>query len=156
MPLCLICGSNVWYRSDVWYGYGTFRVAPKHFYQLNNIPRFVMDQGLPLAYCILTKKNLEMFSVTKNQAEKRDLRVSVSKFRGDFEDACYINDLPDALDGLAKIFADNTKVYRAIELADRAELLQNDVGKSEYWGCEWKMSYSTDKCHHAHICENTE
>ena len=37
-----------------------------------------MGQRLPLAYCILTKKNLEMFSVIKNQAEKRDLRVSVS------------------------------------------------------------------------------
>ena len=55
-----------------------------------------------------------------------------------------------------KIFADDTKVYRAIESTDTPELLQNDVSKSEYWGGEWKMFYNTDKCHHVHIGENTE
>ena len=50
----------------------------------------------------------------------------------------------------------NTNVYRAIESADTHELLQNDVGKSEYWGGEWKMFYNTDKCHHVLIGENTE
>ena len=48
----------------------------------------------------------------------------------------YINDLPEAIDGLVSLFADDTKVKRAIESADTAELLQNDVGKSEYWGSE--------------------
>ena len=37
MPLCPICRSDVWYCNDVWYGYGTFSVAPKHFYQLYTI-----------------------------------------------------------------------------------------------------------------------
>ena len=55
-----------------------------------------------------------------------------------------------------KIFADDTKVYRAIESADTPKLLQNDVGKSEYWGGEWKMFYNTYKSHHVHIGENTE
>ena len=54
------------------------------------------------------------------------------------------------------MFADSTKVYHAIESTDTPELLQNDVGKSEYWGGEWKMVYNTDKCHHVHIGENTE
>ena len=68
----------------------------------------------------------------------------------------YINDLPEAIEGLVKIFADDTKVYRAIESTETPELLQNDVSKSEYWGDEWKMFYNTDKCHHVHIGENTE
>ena len=68
----------------------------------------------------------------------------------------YINDLPEAIDGLVKIFADDTKVYQAIESAGSPELLQNDVGKSEYWEGESKMFYNTDKCHHVHISENTE
>ena len=55
-----------------------------------------------------------------------------------------------------RIFADYTKVYRAIESTDKPELLQNDVSKSKYWGGEWKMFYNTDKCHHVHIGENTE
>ena len=50
----------------------------------------------------------------------------------------YINDLPEAIDGLVKIFADDMKVYQAIESADTPELLQNDVGKSEYWGVNGK------------------
>ena len=57
----------------------------------------------------------------------------------------YINDLPDTIDGLVKNFADDTKVYRAIESKDTPELLQNDVGKSKYWGGEWKMLYIDDK-----------
>ena len=68
----------------------------------------------------------------------------------------YINDLPEAIEGLVKIFADDTKVYRAIESTETPELLQNDVSKSEYWGGEWKMFYNTEKCHHVHIGENTE
>ena len=68
----------------------------------------------------------------------------------------YINDLPVAIEGLVKIFADDTKVYRAIESTDTHELLQNDVSKSEYLGGEWKMFYNTDKCHHVHIGKNTE
>ena len=68
----------------------------------------------------------------------------------------YINDLPEAIDGLVKIFADDTKVYQAIESAGSPELLQNDVGKSEYWEGESKMFYYTDKCHRVHIGENTE
>ena len=54
------------------------------------------------------------------------------------------------------MFADDTKVYRATESTDTPELLQNDVGKSEYWVDEWKMLYNTDKCHHVHIDEYTE
>ena len=40
------------------------------------------------------------------------------------------------IDGLVKIFADDTNIYRAIESTDTRELLQNDVGKSEFtfWG----------------------
>ena len=55
-----------------------------------------------------------------------------------------------------KLFADDTKIYQAIESADTADFLQNDVGKSEYWGGECKMLYKTGKCHHVHIGENTK
>ena len=63
----------------------------------------------------------------------------------------YIYDLPEAVDVLVKIFADETKVYRVIESADTPELLQNDVGKSEYLDSEWKMLYNTEKCHHVGV-----
>ena len=44
----------------------------------------------------------------------------------------YISNLPDVIDGLVKIFADDSKFHRAIESTDAPELLQNDVSKSEF------------------------
>ena len=51
-------------------------------------------------------------------------------------------------------FALSTNVYRAIESTDTPELVQNDVGKSEYLGGEWKMLYNIYKIHLVHIGEN--
>ena len=51
------------------------------------------------------------------------------------------------------MFADDTQVYHAIESPDTLELLQNDVGESEYWSGECKILYN--KCHHVHKGENT-
>ena len=66
----------------VWYGDGTFSVAPQHFYQLYTIHGVVLRQTLPLVYYLLTKKSysiyLEMFTALKTQAESRDsLNISV-------------------------------------------------------------------------------
>ncbi|XP_053390501.1 uncharacterized protein LOC128553388 [Mercenaria mercenaria] len=79
-------------RSPVWFGDGTFSVAPQHFYQLYTLHGIVKGQLLPLAFCILTRKTRimyrEMFSSICEQAEKRDILVSESQFRVDFEDPC--------------------------------------------------------------------
>ena len=48
-------------RSAVWYGDGTFSVAPQHFYQLYTIHGVVMNQVLPLANCLLTKKSCAIY-----------------------------------------------------------------------------------------------
>ena len=89
-------------RSTVWYGDGTFSVAPQHFYQLYTIHGVVLRQTLPLVYCLLTKKSysiyLEMFTALKTQAESRDINISVNSFRIDFEVAC--------IKGFKEIFPD--------------------------------------------------
>ena len=54
----------------------------------------------------------------------------------------YLNNLPDVIDGLVKIFADDTKIYRAIKSTDTPELLQNNVCKSEYKGGDWNVLYN--------------
>ena len=48
-------------NSSVWYGNGTFSVAPTFFYQLYTIHGVVMGQLLPLAYCILTRKTRDIY-----------------------------------------------------------------------------------------------
>ena len=76
----------------MWYGDGTFSVAPQHFYQLYTLHGVVLNQVLPLAYCLLTKKSRsiyrEMFTAIKSQAESRSIPISVDNFRIDFELAC--------------------------------------------------------------------
>ena len=56
----------------------------------------------------------------------------------------YINDLPESIDGLVKIFTDDTKVCRAINSADTPVFLQNNVGKSDYWVGDGRC-YTTQK-----------
>ena len=89
-------------RSTIWYGDGTFSVAPQHFYQMYTIHGVVLKQTLPLVYCLLTKKSyniyLEMFTALKTQAERRDINIAVKSFRIDFEVAC--------IKGFKEIFPD--------------------------------------------------
>ena len=62
-------------NSSVWYGDGTFSVAPTFFYQLYTIHGVVMGQLLPLAYCILTRKTRDiyeqMFLAVSDQAVEK-------------------------------------------------------------------------------------
>jgi len=75
-------------QSSVWYGDGTFSVAPNLFYQLYTLHGVVMGQLLPLVFCIMTRKThvqyVAMFKEIKSQAEKTDVSVNVSEFRCDF------------------------------------------------------------------------
>ena len=58
----------------------------------------------------------------------------------------YINDLPDQIQKFCKMFADDTKLFSAIENpADKVEL-QQDLFKACEWGREWLLEYNISKC----------
>ena len=40
----------------------------------------------------------------------------------------YVNDLPDAIKSEAKLFADDTKLYRSVSSSEDAAFLQSDLG----------------------------
>ena len=57
----------------------------------------------------------------------------------------YINDLPDGLESMVKIFADDTSIFSTVDnptvCADR---LNRDLGRIKEWARQWKMSFNPD------------
>ena len=68
----------------------------------------------------------------------------------------FINDLPEVIKELMKIFTDDTKIYYPIQSLETPQLLRNDVEKSETWTHIWKMMHNNKKCHHIHVGENND
>ena len=50
----------------------------------------------------------------------------------------YINDLPDAIDNIVQIFADDTKIYSRIRALRDNIILQNDLDKVREWSRRWQ------------------
>ena len=57
----------------------------------------------------------------------------------------YINDLPDNLESLAKLFADNTSLFSTVhDPSKSAKLLNDDLQKISDWAFKWKMLFNPD------------
>ena len=57
----------------------------------------------------------------------------------------YINDLPDGLTSLCKIFADDTSLFSKIHNIDKsANNLNDDLEKISQWAYQWKMKFNPD------------
>ena len=55
----------------------------------------------------------------------------------------FINDLPDLLETLCKIFADDTKIYNSTK---NHKLLQKDLLTLMKWSEMWQLGFNIDKC----------
>ena len=67
----------------------------------------------------------------------------------------YINDLPGAIKGIMKIFADGAKVYYEIESIDTPQFMQDDLNRADLWAILWDMIFNSKKYHHMHVGENS-
>ena len=57
----------------------------------------------------------------------------------------YINDLPDVLKSICKIFADDTSLFSKINDIDIRNIdINNDLVKLSRWAYQWKMSFNPD------------
>ena len=63
----------------------------------------------------------------------------------------FINDLPNVIKCLIKLFADDAKLYQIIKSNQEKEDLQGDVWNSEEWAVIWKMFFNTKKGKHMHL-----
>ena len=58
----------------------------------------------------------------------------------------FVNDMPDVIDSMLLMFADDTKLYRTISSPIDHDILQQDIDRIGVWGEQSLMSFSTDKC----------
>ncbi|MES9881396.1 MAG: reverse transcriptase domain-containing protein [Sedimenticola sp.] len=63
----------------------------------------------------------------------------------------YINDLPNTVTCLIKLFADDSKLYSKVNNQMQAETLQQNLNSAETWANEWQMYFNAKKCKHLHI-----
>ena len=63
----------------------------------------------------------------------------------------FINDLPDNIESICKVFADDTKIY---DSPKNNTIIQNDLCKLEEWSNIWQLYFNTTKCKVLHIGRN--
>ena len=63
----------------------------------------------------------------------------------------YINDLPEVISTIMKLFADDAKIYKSISTIQHIELLQLSVDEAVAWAGTWEMFFNLKKCKHLHI-----
>ena len=68
----------------------------------------------------------------------------------------YINDLPEVVDSLIKIFADDTKSYDKVESVDDNHKLQKCIDNLVKWSQDWMLGFNCDKCKCLHLGKNNK
>ena len=66
----------------------------------------------------------------------------------------YINDLPEFVVNMVKLFADDTKIYRHISNLEDSQSLQKDINSLHQWSEDWLMRFNASKCKCMHIGRN--
>ena len=57
----------------------------------------------------------------------------------------FINDLPDSLESMVKIFADDTSLFSLVrDQRTSSDNLNRDLGRISEWANQWKMSFNPD------------
>ena len=62
----------------------------------------------------------------------------------------FINDMPDVVESCMKLFADDAKIYKAIESFHDTSIIQNDINKLLNWSNIWQLPLNLDKCKGIH------
>ena len=58
----------------------------------------------------------------------------------------FVNDMPDVVSSTAKMFADDTKLYRNIYSANDCKDLQEDLNALSAWSHHWLLRLNASKC----------
>ena len=66
----------------------------------------------------------------------------------------YVNDIPYFY--TAKLFADDTKIYREINKVEDSIALQSDLTTLDLWADLWQVKFSSSKCEVMKITHNKD
>ena len=58
----------------------------------------------------------------------------------------YINDMPNLLNHICKLFADDSKLIGIIRNTQDSNILQSDIEKLVQWADDWSMQFNEEKC----------
>jgi hypothetical protein len=58
----------------------------------------------------------------------------------------FINDLPDTVESLCSMYADDTKIYNRVNTSDDHKVLQKDLDTLVEWAQKWQMKFNAGKC----------
>ncbi len=64
---------------------------------------------------------------------------------------CYINDMPDTISSFLYMYADDTKMFRRVDIEGETERLQQDLDKLGEWSERWQLRFNVEKCKIMHI-----
>ena len=67
----------------------------------------------------------------------------------------YVMDIPEVINSSVDMFADDTKLYRAIQKDEDIEILQRDINNLMEWSRIWMMKFNVKKCKHMRISRNS-
>ena len=68
----------------------------------------------------------------------------------------YINDLPDRVSSVSRLFADDTLLHRLMKSIQDHQAIQEDLKELEKWEEEWKMDFHPKKCNVLPISRSTK
>ncbi len=63
----------------------------------------------------------------------------------------YINDLPEVVHNIAKLFADDTKLYKQIVDDSSCISIQDDLNELANWSEKWQLKFNAGKCKAMHL-----
>ena len=101
----------------------------------------------------------ELLSLLKNYLQNREQRVVGQTFGwrkinsgvpqgsvlGPLLFLIYINDLPDGIISMCKIFADDTSLFsKVLDINKSVTELNTDLEKISQWAYQWKMQFNPD------------
>ena len=58
----------------------------------------------------------------------------------------YVNDLPDTVSNVCKLFADDWKIYKSVQGQQDQEDLQSDIDALCEWSEKWLLKFNIKKC----------
>ena len=67
----------------------------------------------------------------------------------------YVNDMPEVIDCVIKMFADDTKLYSKISTEQDKLCLQDSINRIANWTDTWLMQLNIEKCKHMEIGNTT-
>lgn len=68
--------------------------------------------------------------------------------------ALFVNDMPNCVKSLIRLFADDAKLYRTIKDRQDCETLQEDLNSLLSWATTWQLNFNVNKCYILRIGTN--